>query len=228
MDIPRRTPSGYSEAALPTRHGVFRMRVYRDADGTEPIAITNGDLHRPDGVPVRVHSACFTAENLGSMRCDCREQLEFALSYIGKHGGAVIYLHQEGRGIGLAEKIRAYALQDQGYDTVEANHLLGFPADARSYETAALILKDLGIGSVKLMTNNPEKIAALRELGIRVVERIPVIVQATPHSEQYLATKHTRMGHLLHETTPDELAGDMLKMLAPRRAANGTANGTAK
>ena len=200
MPLPRSlTP--YSEATLPTAFGPLCARLYRDSDGTEPLVIFDPDRLAPDNMPVRIHSACLTSESLGSLRCDCREQLNFALIFVAQNSGAVIYLHQEGRGIGLGEKLRAYALQEQGYDTVEANQFLGHPADARDYETASLILRDLGIRSVRLMTNNPSKIAGLHKLGIEVVDRIPVVIEANPHSQRYLRTKFRRMGHLGLETT---------------------------
>lgn len=218
--------SAYSEATLPTAFGTLQVRLYRDTDGTEPLAIFEPARLGRENMPVRIHSACLTSESLGSLRCDCREQLDFALKFVAQHCGAVIYLHQEGRGIGLGEKLRAYALQEQGYDTVEANHLLGHPDDARDYETAALILRDLGIRSVRLMTNNPRKIAGLHKFGIEVVGRIPVVVQANQHSQRYLATKFTRMGHLGHETA--ELNPSEHDQLPPAlcTAANGCPAGT--
>jgi 3,4-dihydroxy 2-butanone 4-phosphate synthase / GTP cyclohydrolase II len=219
MPLPR-TLSPYSEATLPTAFGPLCVRLYRDTDGTEPLVILDPARLAPENMPVRIHSACLTSESLGSLRCDCREQLNFALRFVAQHSGAVIYLHQEGRGIGLGEKLRAYALQEQGYDTVEANRLLGHPPDARDYETASLILRDLGIRSVRLMTNNPRKIAGLRKFGIEVVGRIPVVIKANPHSQQYLATKFTRMGHLGHETA--ELSHGEHTQLSP---ATCTANG---
>jgi GTP cyclohydrolase II len=187
------------ETVLPTRFGGFTVCVYRAADGSEPVAMISGDVRGAERVPVRVHSACFTAENIGSLRCDCREQLDFAMEYIAREGGVVIYLHQEGRGIGLSRKIQAYALQEQGHDTVDANSLLGLPEDARTYEDAALILEDLGVRSIRLITNNPRKIASLAELGVAVSGRIPVVIPANDHSEFYLRTKFTRMGHIRHE-----------------------------
>ena|SRR5215217_2492152 len=193
---PPRTVTPYSEATLPTTFGPLCVRLYRDSDGAEPLVILNPSRLARDNVPVRIHSACLTSESLGSLRCDCREQLNFALKFVAQNSGAVIYLHQEGRGIGLGEKLRAYALQEEGYDTVEANHFLGHPADARDYEAASLILSHLGIRSVQLMTNNPRKIAGLHNFGIEVVGRIPIVIQANPHSQRYLLTKFTRMGHL--------------------------------
>ncbi|HUA58748.1 MAG TPA: GTP cyclohydrolase II [Verrucomicrobiae bacterium] len=189
-------PAGFAQAQLPTKLGVFQMRVYRAADGTEPVAVISGDVRGKERLPVRVHSACFTSENLGSLRCDCREQLDFALGYIAREGGVVVYLHQEGRGIGLAQKIRAYALQESGYDTLEANCALGLPEDARTYETAASILQDLGVRSIELITNNPDKIQSLICLGIKITGRIPVVIPANHFSAPYLETKFTRMRHI--------------------------------
>jgi GTP cyclohydrolase II len=188
------------EGMLPTRFGQFVLRAYQARDGSEPLAIISGDVSGKEDLPVRVHSACFTAENVGSLRCDCREQLEFAMEYVAREGGVIIYLHQEGRGIGLARKIQAYALQEQGHDTVEANSILGLPADARTYEDAASILRDLDVRSIRLITNNPRKIASLTELGVVVTGRISVVIPANHHSATYLQTKFTRMGHILNET----------------------------
>lgn len=154
-------------------------------------------------VPVRVHDECLTSEVLGSLKCDCREQLDHSLRYIRDNApGVVIYLRQEGRGIGLANKIAAYALQEQGHDTVDANRLLGLPDDARRYEAAAGILSDLGVRSVQLMTNNPRKITKLRELGVEVTARIPVLIAANAHNAGYLAAKVERMGHDLLPKEP--------------------------
>jgi GTP cyclohydrolase II len=188
-----------AQANLPTKLGMFQMRVYRAADGSEPVAVISGDVGGRERLPVRVHSACFTSESLGSLRCDCREQLDFALDYIAREGGVVIYLHQEGRGIGLAQKIRAYALQENGYDTLEANCALGHPPDSRTYESAASILRDLGVRSVELITNNPDKIESLIGLGINITGRIPAVIQPNHFSARYLATKFTRMRHIAEE-----------------------------
>src|SRR5262249_36048795 len=163
------------------------------------IAILSGKVAGAEDLPVRVHSACFTSENVGSLRCDCREQLDFSMELIAREGGAGIYLHQEGRGIGLARKIEAYALQEQGHDTVEANNILGFPDDARTYDDAAAILEELGVRSIRIITNNPRKIEALATLGVTITGRIPVVIPANHHSARYLRTKFTRMGHIVHE-----------------------------
>lgn len=190
-----------AEAPVPTRFGTFRMAVFRHAGdpAKEHVAVIHGDV-RGDDVPVRMHSECLTSEVLGSLKCDCAEQLDRALETIGREGrGVVLYLRQEGRGIGLANKIRAYALQAHGVDTVDANRALGLPDDARRYEMAASMLAHLGVQSVQLMTNNPDKVEALRTLGIVVRARRSVIIEANPHSAGYLATKRDRMRHELPE-----------------------------
>jgi GTP cyclohydrolase II len=198
----------YSEARLPTSHGEFRVIVYRTgqpggAEATalglaheEHVAMVLGDI-AGGGVLARVHSSCFTGEVLGSLRCDCRAQLDAALARIGAEGrGVLVYLVQEGRGIGLGDKVRAYQLQDQGHDTVDANLALGFDADHRSYDLAAGILRDLGVASVRLMTNNPNKIAGLGSAGVVVDAHEAHWVGETSHSEGYLAAKKTKLGHL--------------------------------
>jgi len=189
-----------SVADLPTRFGSFRAVAFTaDADGREHLAIVKGAVRGKSRVPTRVHSECLTGDVLGSLRCDCRDQLIAALEAIGREPfGVVLYLRQEGRGIGLTNKIRAYALQDQGHDTVEANQLLGFPDDARDYRVAAEMLEGLGVRSIRLMTNNPRKVDSLRRHGIRVSARIPHVMPANPHNEAYLATKRERSGHLLN------------------------------
>ncbi len=193
-----------SETLLPTRRGQLRVRAYRDCnDGSEPIAILCGDVEGSAEVPVRVHDECFTSEVLGSLKCDCREQLDFAIDYIQRRGpGVVIYLRQEGRGIGLANKIAAYSLQERGHDTVDANRLLGLPDDSRRYDAAQAILADLGVRSVRLMTNNPRKVEKLRELGVEITGRIPVLIEPNEHSHSYLAAKAERMGHLMDHALP--------------------------
>lgn len=191
-----------SETLLPTKSGDFRVRVYRDlSDGSEPVAILAGDVRGRTEVPVRVHDECFTSEVLGSLKCDCREQLKFAMDTIQRREhGVVIYLRQEGRGIGLGNKIAAYALQEEGHDTVDANRLLGLPDDQRRYDAAASILDDLGVESIQLMTNNPRKLDLLEEQGVKIASRLPVLVAANPHSVDYLQAKADRMGHLLGPT----------------------------
>jgi GTP cyclohydrolase II len=198
----------FSEARLPTPHGEFRVVVYRTganggvgatAVGTgleEHVAMVLGDVTGSE-VLTRVHSSCFTGEVLGSLRCDCRAQLDAALARIGAEGrGVLVYLVQEGRGIGLGNKVRAYELQDAGADTVDANLALGFDADHRSYDLAAGILRDLGATSVKLMTNNPQKIAGLEKAGVVVASKESHWVETTEHSEGYLATKKAKLGHV--------------------------------
>jgi GTP cyclohydrolase II len=187
-----------AETLLPTDRGMYRVRAYRDPrSGTEPIAIVSGDIEGRRGVAVRVHDECLTSEVLGSLKCDCRDQLQHAMDHIGEHGGVVIYMRQEGRGIGLANKIAAYALQEQGLDTVDANRALGLPDDARRYEAAAEILADLELSGIRLMTNNPRKVEKLVELGVDICDRIPVLVGTNPHSQGYLDAKEARMGHVL-------------------------------
>jgi GTP cyclohydrolase II len=188
----------YAEARLPTPNGEFRLVVYR-TEGTpyeEHVAMVMGDVSG-DNVLTRVHSSCFTGEVLGSQRCDCRAQLDAALARIAQEGrGVLVYLVQEGRGIGLGNKVRAYALQDEGHDTVDANLQLGFDADLRSYEYAAGMLEDLRVRGVRLMTNNPGKIAGLENAGVHVVAQEPHWVDATEHAADYLAVKKSKMGHI--------------------------------
>ncbi|MDE0024345.1 MAG: GTP cyclohydrolase II [Spirochaetaceae bacterium] len=188
-----------AHAAFPTLFGDFTLIGFEDSEGgTELTAVVRGQVRGAHDCPVRVHSECHTGDIFGSLRCDCREQLEESLRYIAaRDRGAVIYLRQEGRGIGLLNKIRAYELQDQGLDSVEANERLGFPADARDYRTAARVIELLGIASVRLLTNNPAKIAGLEREGITVTARVPVVVPANRFNERYLATKRTRFNHLL-------------------------------
>jgi GTP cyclohydrolase II len=198
----------YSEARLPTPHGDFRVVIYRTGEvagpgGTaigmgseEHVAMVLGDV-RGDDVLTRVHSSCFTGEVLGSLRCDCRAQLDAALERIGKLGrGVIVYLVQEGRGIGLGNKVRAYQLQDAGADTVDANLQLGFEADLRSYDLAAGMLGELGVTSVRLMTNNPQKISGLERAGVVIAAHESHWVSSTEHSAGYLAAKKTKLGHL--------------------------------
>ena len=185
---------------LPTKHGEFRIYVYQPADETvEHVAIVKGEPRDQEGVLVRVHSECLTGDILGSLRCDCGEQLDAALAKVAEAGvGVVVYLRgHEGRGIGLANKIRAYQLQDQGQDTVEANLALGLPVDTRDYQVAAHILKDLGVRSIRLMTNNPRKMKMLADYGVQVAERVPVLTAHTPHNIAYLRTKQQKLGHML-------------------------------
>ena len=188
-----------SKAKLPTRFGIFTIYGFLDhRDGKEHTAMVRGEVRGAEACPVRVHSECHTGDIWFSLRCDCREQLDASLNYINsQERGAIIYLRQEGRGIGLLNKLKAYDLQDRGLDTVEANNHLGLPADARSYEAAAEIIRLLGIESVALITNNPEKIKGLRMNRITVTDRIPVVIRSNLHNERYLRTKKERMGHLI-------------------------------
>ena len=189
-----------ASAGLPTRFGTFRVLVFaNDQDDRENIAIVRGDVWGEGEVPVRLHSECLTGEVLGSLRCDCREQLERALAYMGElPRGIVLYLRQEGRGIGLTNKIKAYALQqERGLDTVDANIALGFRDDERDYDIAVSILRTLGVRSVRLLTNNPDKMRQLTALGMPVVERIPHAMEPGAHNRAYLETKARRSGHLL-------------------------------
>jgi GTP cyclohydrolase II len=199
--VPVRTATvqAYSEAEVPTEYGMFRVIVYRELHGdVEHCAIVRGAVNGAQSVLARVHSECFTGEVLHSLKCDCRDQLDQALRRIAEaERGIVIYLRQEGRGIGLGNKIRAYALQQQGADTVDANVRLGFEPDSRRYHVAAEILDDLGIGSIALMTNNPAKVDALRADGVVVALRVPMTIEPNDHNRDYLRTKNRRMGHLI-------------------------------
>lgn len=204
-----------AQAPIPTRFGLFSLKVFRWDDpqahpalSKEHCALIMGDLRGRKNVPVRVHSECLTSEVFGSLKCDCREQLERAQAEIAKRGfGAVLYLRQEGRGIGLANKVRAYALQAEGADTVAANEQLHLPVDARNYDVAAAMLRELGVESVEIMTNNPDKVESLKRLGIVIERRLPVLVPATPFSASYLETKRRLMQHELPSnpvSTPPE------------------------
>ena len=195
--VPRLTRG--SEAALPSEFGDFRVISYWDKENqTEHLALVKGDLLNNEPALVRVHSECLTGEVFGSLRCDCGWQLSNSLEMIEKNGaGIFVYVKQEGRGIGLHNKIQAYALQDKGFDTVEANHHLGFSADSRDYSIAALILVDLGVKKIRLLTNNPQKILGLEGSGIEIVERISIEMNPGAHNEMYLRTKKDKLGHLL-------------------------------
>lgn len=187
------------ETRIPTEEGVFRLALYtNDQDEKEHLALIMGDVEDGEDVLVRVHSECFTGDVLGSRRCDCGEQLSRAMEEIARAGsGVIVYMRQEGRGIGLLDKLRAYNLQDQGYDTVEANLMLGHQADERDYTLAASILEDLGVLSIRLMTNNPGKIAHLRRLGVKVTKRVPLQPTVNADNAGYLLTKARRMNHML-------------------------------
>lgn len=186
------------EVDMPTDHGHFRLRMYRSrVTGLEHLALVKGAVDDGSPVLVRVHSECFTGDVLGSERCDCGHQLHEAMAMIEREGrGAVLYMRQEGRGIGLANKLHAYRLQERGLDTVEANVSLGFAPDLRDYGEGAQILFDLGVRKLKLMTNNPRKIAGLKGYGLEVCERVPIVIPANAHDKRYLETKRSKMGHM--------------------------------
>ncbi len=193
-----------ASAELPTRFGLFSTHVFRTTDPgdgacvKEHVALLSGDIRNLEALPVRIHSECMTSEVFGSLKCDCKEQLDVAMAEVARRGaGAVLYLRQEGRGIVLVNKIRAYELQSMGHDTVDANRLLGLPDDAREYHAAAHMLAYFDVKSVLLMTNNPAKVDALAALGVEVVGRLPVVVPPNPFSRQYLETKRARMAHEL-------------------------------
>ena len=180
-------------ATLPTKYGTFNIQAFKDDLGKEHLAIFTKELS--DAPIVRVHSECLTGDAIASIKCDCGEQLAFAQARIAKEGGMIIYHRQEGRNIGLLNKVNAYALQDQGFDTVSANHQLGFKADERTYEIVEFILKHFGLTKVKLLTNNPAKIDSLPD--IEIVERMPIQITPNPHNENYLKIKKDQLGHLL-------------------------------
>jgi GTP cyclohydrolase II len=196
----------YSEAEVPLDKGTFRLVVFREKrTGKEHVAAIKGAVSGLEGVPVRIHSECLTSEVLGSLKCDCKAQLDRAMAFVAGNGlGVVLYLRQEGRGIGLGNKIRAYALQNKGLDTYEANRKLGFPDDLRRYDIAAEMLRMLGVRSVDLITNNPLKIAALVDEGIPVRRRIPSRTLHNPHNVDYLRTKRDQTGHLIEFVAEDD------------------------
>ena len=188
-----------AEARLPTKYGEFKAIAYRSAvDADEHLALTIGEWQPGDSVLVRIHSECMTGDVFGSLRCDCGEQVEMALTTLAAEGvGVFLYMRQEGRGIGLHNKIKAYSLQESGMDTVEANHTLGFDADMRHYDIGGQILKDLGITRLRLLTNNPRKVVEISGFGIEIVERVPVEVSVNDENREYMLTKKLRMGHIL-------------------------------
>jgi 3,4-dihydroxy 2-butanone 4-phosphate synthase / GTP cyclohydrolase II len=189
-----------AEARLPTDFGEFKVIAYRnDVDRAEHVALVMGDVHGEPNVLVRMHSKCLTGDVFGSQRCDCGHQLHAAMGMVGREGkGVIVYLDQEGRGIGLLNKIRAYALQDSGADTVQANQRLGFAPDLRNYGIGAQILRDLGLSSIRVMTNNPRKLVGLEGYHLEIVERVPLIASPTSENLSYLNVKRDKLGHLLH------------------------------
>ncbi len=189
-----------ASAHLPTKYGDFEIIVYTNSiDNYEHVALVKGHIKPDEPVLVRVHSSCLTGDILGSLRCDCGDQLHTAMKMVEKEGkGVILYMQQEGRGIGLSNKIKAYKLQDEGYDTVEANEKLGFKADLRNYGIGAQMLVDIGVRKMRLMTNNPKKIVALRGYGLEVVERVPIEIEPNDVNKCYLSVKKTKMGHLLN------------------------------
>src|SRR3989338_1175440 len=185
-------------AILPTKNGNFRIYAYQDSQNREHLALVKGEIEFKENVPLRMHSECLTGDLLGSLRCDCGEQLEKTFELLStENSGIILYLRQEGRDIGLLNKIKAYNLQEHGLDTVEANHHLGFKSDERDYRQAAEIIQDLKVKSVKLITNNPSKIVGLERHGIIVQERIPLVTKPQQHNRQYLLTKKEKLGHAL-------------------------------
>lgn len=190
----------YSKVAnLPTKHGNFKIKAYKDGC-QEHLAILSENFQDLEIPNVRIHSECLTGDALGSLKCDCNNQLHLALEYISKNGGLVIYHRQEGRNIGLVNKINAYNLQDQGFNTVEANNRLGFADDERDYTPIAFILKDLGVKKVNLITNNPKKIEFINSIGIEVINRIKAITPTNTYNEKYIQTKQEKLGHLFDDT----------------------------
>jgi len=198
-----------AEAALPTALGEFRIHIYENGvDDLEHAALVCGDLGGGGDILVRVHSECLTGDVFASLRCDCGEQLREAMRMIAREGrGVLLYMRQEGRGIGLGNKIRAYNLQDQGYDTVDANEALGFPADLRDYGIGAQILRDLGLGSIRLMTNNPKKLVGLEGYGLSIADRVPLVIPPGEGNRFYLETKRDRLHHFLGETGEGQREG---------------------
>ncbi|MGD1119795.1 MAG: bifunctional 3,4-dihydroxy-2-butanone-4-phosphate synthase/GTP cyclohydrolase II [Dehalococcoidales bacterium] len=199
-----------AEAKLPTKFGNFKVIAYRSTtDPAEHLAVVLGNVATEEPVLVRVHSQCLTGDVFHSLRCDCGEQIEMAMKRIAAEGrGVVLYMRQEGRGIGLHNKIKAYALQDKGMDTVEANLALGFKADQRDYGVGAQILADLGVHNMRLMTNNPKKMSGLASYGLKIVEQLPLTTQPNPHNRRYLQTKQKKLGHLLSVTDNE---GDIIE-----------------
>ena len=189
-----------ADARLPTEFGEFRIAGYKSlTDDEEFVCVYKGEFDENTAIPVRIHSQCLTGDVFHSTKCDCGQQLQFAMETIEKEGrGAIVYQQQEGRGIGIINKIRAYALQDKGADTIEANELLGLEIDSREYDQCVEIIRDLGIKKIKAMSNNPEKLKAMRDGGLEIVERLPIEFEPSKDTEKYLNVKKFRMGHLLN------------------------------
>lgn len=215
--------TAYAETNLPTEFGLFRVIVFQENEtGKEHLAIIAGDIESKEDILIRVHSECLTGEVFHSRKCDCREQLEAGLSRIAEEGeGMVIYLRQEGRGIGLGNKIRAYALQESGHDTVDSNRMLGFGDDLRTYEVAVDILRHLDVQSVRLMTNNPSKIKALQEEGVVVNGREEIFCEPNAHSINYFRSKQARMGHMFDDGELRQIESS-LSNVSPLSKPNGT------
>jgi 3,4-dihydroxy 2-butanone 4-phosphate synthase / GTP cyclohydrolase II len=190
-----------AESHLPTKFGEFKVIAFKTHDSLHHIALVMGDVKEKEDVLVRVHSECLTGDVFHSLKCDCGEQLETALETISKEGvGVLLYLRQEGRGIGLLNKIKAYHLQEEGMDTVEANEKLGFKADHRDYTIGAAIFKKLGLSSIRLMTNNPKKVEGLKEFGITITQRVPLVIKSNIHNQKYLKTKKDKLGHMMEDS----------------------------
>ena len=187
------------EANLPTKYGNFKVICYEDSYKAQHLALVKGEVKGKKNVYTRVHSECLTGDALGSLRCDCGPQLEKALEIIGKKGGVLLYMAQEGRGVGLMNKIAAYHFQDHGMDTVQANLKLGLKADARDYTIGAQILADLGLSTIRLLTNNPRKIEGLGKYGLEIAERVPIVIKPNKINKRYLKTKREKLGHYLEE-----------------------------
>jgi len=183
-------------ANLPSKYGHFKIRVYKEGI-QEHLAIFTENFEKQDAPLVRIHSECLTGDTLGSIKCDCNNQLHKALQLIAKDGGLVIYHRQEGRNIGLLNKVNAYALQDQGRNTIEANIELGFAPDQRTYDVVREIFEDFGLTKIRLLTNNPAKVSVVEQLNVQIVERVPVIIDPNPHNENYLKVKKEQMGHII-------------------------------
>lgn len=192
----KQSPVQVASAYLPTSFGTFKLLVYRSKDGEEHVALLGQNVSRKNPL-VRIHSQCLTGDTFSSKRCDCGKQLHRSMKLVNKNGGVIIYLNQEGRGVGLGNKVKAYDLQDKGFDTVEANEKLHLPIDAREYGIAAHILQDLGIKEISLLTNNPAKIKQLEQHGIRIAKRIPLEIKATKDNKSYLLAKKKKLGHIL-------------------------------